>query len=246
MNQRRWKIGLSFSLIVLSAVLYSLHFAVFKDSHHIFLYLLGDIAFLPIDVLIVTLILDRLLSFQEKRSIIHKLNMVIGAFYSEVGRQLLSSLSGFNANIQPLRQQLLIRKEWQGREFAFVLKKLSHANYALESSLGDLQGLKEFLLGKREFLLRLLENPNLLEHESFTNLLWSVFHLTEELSQRQKVTGLGKPDYEHLSGDMQRAYKLLVLEWVRYMSHLHRDYPYLFSLALRTNPFDPQATVEVR
>jgi hypothetical protein len=29
------------------------------------------------------------------------------------------------------------------------------------------------------------------------------------------------------------------------MRHLRDDYPYLFSLARRTNPFDPAARVEV-
>jgi hypothetical protein len=29
------------------------------------------------------------------------------------------------------------------------------------------------------------------------------------------------------------------------MQHLKTDYPYLFSLAVRTNPFDPDAKVEV-
>jgi hypothetical protein len=29
------------------------------------------------------------------------------------------------------------------------------------------------------------------------------------------------------------------------MEHLKNDYPYLFSLAVRTNPFNPNATVEV-
>ena len=28
--------------------------------------------------------------------------------------------------------------------------------------------------------------------------------------------------------------------------HLKNDYPYLFSLAVRTNPFDPNASVEVK
>jgi len=31
-----------------------------------------------------------------------------------------------------------------------------------------------------------------------------------------------------------------------YMKHLKKEYPYLFSLAVRTNPFDPGASVEVR
>jgi hypothetical protein len=29
------------------------------------------------------------------------------------------------------------------------------------------------------------------------------------------------------------------------MAHLREDYPYLFSLAVRTNPFDPEARPEV-
>jgi len=29
------------------------------------------------------------------------------------------------------------------------------------------------------------------------------------------------------------------------MEHLKNEYPYLFSLAIRTNPFDPEASVEV-
>ena len=43
---------------------------------------------------------------------------------------------------------------------------------------------------KRDFLLRLLENPNLLEHDSFANLLLAVFHLTEELAQRRDLDRL--------------------------------------------------------
>jgi len=65
----------------------------FRDSHHIILYLIGDIAFLPIQVLLVTLIIDRLLSAREKQAMLKKMNMVIGAFFSEVGSQLLKSFS---------------------------------------------------------------------------------------------------------------------------------------------------------
>jgi len=91
-----------------------------------------------------------------------------------------------------------------------------------------------------------LGNPNLLEHDSFTNLLWAVFHLTEELSLRKSLNGLPETDYQHLSGDMKRAYHLLIVEWLDYMMHLKTNYPYLFSLAVRTNPFDTNASVEVK
>jgi len=79
----------------------------------------------------------------------------------------------------------------------------------------DLILLREFLLSKREFLLRLLENPNLFEHESFTDLLWAVFHLTEELDFREdKLAQIPDSDYKHLGGDLKRVYSLLIQQWL--------------------------------
>jgi hypothetical protein len=90
----------------------------------------------------------------------------------------------------------------------------------------------------------MLENPNLLEHESFTDLLWAVFHLTEELASRADLNHLDDRDYDHFTGDIERAYRLLIFEWLTYMIHLKGDYPFLFSFAARTNPFDPEAERE--
>ena len=101
-------------------------------------------------------------------------------------------------------------------------------------------------MSKKRFLLALLENPNLLEHETFTELLRAVFHLTEELEKRKDIKQLPKADYDHLKLDTERAYNILIYQWVEYMEHLMNNYPYLFSLAMRTNPFDPNATVEIQ
>jgi hypothetical protein len=94
-------------------------------------------------------------------------------------------------------------------------------------------------------MLGLLENPNLLEHDDFTELLWSVFHLIEELEYRTDLTKLPESDLDHLSVDIKRAYIHLLRQWLAYIQHLKNDYPYLFSLAARTNPLDPDARVEV-
>ena len=123
---------------------------------------------------------------------------------------------------------------------------LENHEHKIDCRAGDLQGLQDFLARQRSFLLRLLENPNLLEHDYFTELLWAVFHLAEELSHRARVKDLPDTDYEHLSGDIKRVYQLLVREWLSHMEHLKGDYPYLFSLAVRTNPFDPHASAEVK
>ena len=105
--------------------------------------------------------------------------------------------------------------------------------------------MKNFLVEKRNFMLGLMENPNLLEHDDFTDLLWAVFHLTEELVGRKRLEGLPESDIEHLAIDIRRVYFTLTRQWVLYMQHLKNDYPYLFSLAVRTNPMNPNAQVEV-
>ena len=52
-------------------------------------------------------------------------------------------------------------------------------------------------------------------------------------------------DLDHLKVDMSRSYILVVSEWASYMKHLKNDYPYLFSIAVRTNPFNPEAEIVI-
>ncbi len=245
MKRLNWQVLLGISLVVLSAFVYFIHYLVFRDVHHIFIYLVGDIAFVFIEVLLVTLIIHRLLGEREKRSMLEKMNMVIGTFFSEVGTYLLREFSRFDPQCDRLRKHLGTTKDFGQREFAAVSRKLKVYDCIIESSREDLQTLKTFLIGKREFLLRLLANPNLLEHDTFTNLLWAVFHLTDELAHRKDISAIPDNDYAHLAGDVKRAYVLLISEWLDYMRHLKTNYPYLFSLAMRTNPFDLAAQPEI-
>jgi len=241
-----WQFMLGLLLIVLSAAVYFIHYLIFRDMHHIFLYLVGDIAFVFIEVLLVTLVLHQLLHYREKKTMLNKLNMVIGAFFSEAGTELLKTFSSFDKEAFRITQKLVITNKWSEKDFSKILVNVRNHNYSIDSKNGNLEDVKTFLKEKRQFLLNLLENPNLLEHESFTNLLWAVFHLTEELVHRRKLTDLPDTDYQHLAGDIKRVYHLLIAEWLSYMKHLKDNYPYLFSLALRTNPFDANAVVEVK
>jgi len=92
----------------------------------------------------------------------------------------------------------------------------------------------------------LLQNPDLDEYSRFSDLLQALLHLWQELVHRKELQGLPETDCAHLSGDLGRAYRLLVSEWAVYMGHLRVHYPYLYSLALRTNPFDERASVIIR
>ena len=246
MKRFRWQILLGVALILLSAILYSIHYAIFKDAHHIYFYLLGDVAFVPVEVLLVTLIINGLLNQREKRTRLEKMNMVIGSFFSEVGTLLLTYFSDFDPELATIRKHLIVTNNWSDEEFVTVSKRLRNYDYKVDIRKIDMEGLKGFLLSKRDFLLRLLENPALLEHETFTELLRSVFHFSEELERREKVTGLPDSDYGHLAVDVKRAYTSLVQQWLEYMKYLKGNYPYLFSLAMRTNPFDQTASPFVK
>jgi len=245
MNERRWRATLAISLILASSVLYAVHFLLFQDVRHIFLYLIGDIAFLPVQVLLVTMVINALLENRAKRDLLHKLNMVIGAFFAETGTELLGRLAAFDAGVADVRDNLVAQPAWSDRRFADARAEIAKHDFEIDALRGDLVGLREYLGTQRGFLLRLLENQNLLEHQSFTDTLWAVFHLGDELEHRTDLASLPESDLLHLAGDIKRAYAALAGQWLGHLQHLKAQYPYLFSLAVRTNPFDSSARVEV-
>jgi len=241
-----WQIKFGFFLLAISVALFFLHYSLFHDARDIFFYLLHDIAFLPVDVLIVTLVIHRLLNQREKRAVLKKMNMVIGAFFSEVGNPMLRMFIPLDQNIEQIRPAFSIKPEWTPKEFQSAKKVVKRYESVISVPEGGLSGIRALLIQKRNFLLLLLENPLLLEHESFTDLLWAFFHLMEELENRPSVAQLPATDLKHIEGDIRRAYGAVLREWIAYMEHLKEAYPYLYSLAVRMDPFDPNATPIVR
>jgi hypothetical protein len=61
--------------------------------------------------------------------------------------------------------------------------------------------------------------------------------MEEELEARTSLANLSPADEAHLRVDVRRAYNALLAEWLLYAEHLKADYPYLFSLVVRTHPF---------
>lgn len=246
MKSLRWQVRWAIILIILSALVYILHYVIFRDVHHIFLYLIGDIAFVFIEVLMVTLVIHELLTMRDKKALIEKMNMVVGTFFIDMGRDLLDNLNDFDKNFDEVKNNFVDIGTWSKKDFTEKLEIAKKINYEIDINKGDLEKLKLFLFEKRELMLRLLENPNLLEHDSFTEVLWAVTHLSEELSLRKNLKKCTASDLNHLQGDLKRAYVILIYEWIEYMGHLKNKYPYLFSLAVRMNPFDPSASIEVK
>jgi hypothetical protein len=233
-------------LMVVSALLYAGYYAVVRDVNETFLVWLGNLAFIPFELVLVTLIIDQVLRTREKRAMRMKAKMIVGAFFSELGLDLIGRISKLDIHAVENREYFDIEHDWTERDFKRAMHRLDNANYEIDPRNADREELTTLFEEKRNFLLRLIENPSILEHGPFTDLLWAVFHLAEELTYRKEVTSLPEADYEHLFDDFQRAYTLLVSEWLIYLKHLKQNYPYLFSLALRLDPFDEKASAVVQ
>lgn len=185
---------------------------------------------------------EMMLNRREKQARMQKLNMVVGLFFSEVGTRLLAFFSNADPRLGTLRNKLVVSNDWSDQDFAEASKGLRIHDYSIDAQKVELEALRDFLDTRTDVLLRLLEHPSLLENEFFTELLRAVFHLKEELVHRHNVKQLPDTDKLHLAGDIQRAYALLVQQWLGYMKHLKHNYPYLFSLAMRINPLDRDAS----
>jgi len=207
----------------------------------IFLILAGGGVFLGV----VANTIEFFMSLREKRVRLEKLNIIIGIFFSEAGTDLMRIFAGYDPRIETIRGEMVVTPEWSDREFDRMHQRVKGYPFEVEGSRVDLEDLRAFLLGKGDLFLRLLENPNLLEHEEFTDLLRAILHLREELLHRKELGNVPETDREHLVGDIKRGYALIVHQWLDYMKHLKKHFPYLFSLSMRINPFKREASAVV-
>lgn len=245
MKKITWTTKLIILFTALSCVVYFGHYLIFNDYKYIFRIMIAQLGFLPISTLIVTFVLNKLLSSRQKRENLNKLNMVIGSFFSEVGNDLLEKLANFQVDLDKKELDFNISDKWTKKDFRKLRNSINNKNLKLRIENRSVKDLKEFLMDKREFMLMLFQNPNLLEHESFTDLLWESSHLIEELSNRRNIECLSKDDLEHIVVDISRVYETLIVEWINYVEHLQREYPYFFSLEVRMNPFNENARIEI-
>ena len=145
------------------------------------------------------------------------------------------------SGVIPEREQfsaaLDMKAGWDAKDFTAALKAVKDMKLHAEPDAERLSALRDSLSPKKSYLLQMFSNPNLLEHDTFTDMLWALYHLIDEMENREDFFALPASDLKHLDGDITRAYGLLALEWVEHMKYLKERYPYLWSIAVRKNPF---------
>lgn len=250
-NHKRWKIKFSIIMVIAIIIIYGSNILVLKDPEHVISYIWTHLGFIPVDILIVAFVLDEIISKKEKEAMMEKLDMIMSTFFSEVGNDLISQLSSVNKH-KADTSYLESIKSWDDKDYENKLKEIKNINIPFRADVTSedreeyLTNIRNLLINKREFIVGLLNNPNLLEKEEFSKLLTAILHLDEELEHRPDLSKVTDVDFNHLNGDMERIYNILIHEWIYYLRYLNKHYPYMIALIIRTNPFDANADAYVR
>ncbi len=246
-----WKAKFSIVMVLLIIIIYGSNYLVLGDAEHIISYIWTHLGFIPVDILIVAFLLDEIIERKEKEAMLEKLDMLMSTFFSEVGNELISQLSTAN-KYKTSTENLKSIKNWTEEDYDNKMAEIKNTSIDFQADIPPeereefLENLRTFLESKREFIINLMINPNLLEKEEFTGLITAILHLDEELEHRKELELVTDADFGHLNGDMQRVYDRLVHEWVYYLKYLYKHYPYMIALIVRTNPFDEDADVYVK
>lgn len=246
-----WKLKYAAILIVASILMYAFAFFGLNEPDKVFFYIVIDSAFLPIDVLIVVLVIESVIEKRKKKEVLDKLDMILGVFFSEIGNDLLQIMSKVNVDNGEIIRKLRNIDKWDDKDFkqAYAYLKANGVSFTPEIPESEINGfiinIRKILSSKRPFLIDLLENQNLIEKDGFADLILSIFHLDDELELRTDLDKVNTKDFQHLIGDIDRVYCRLTYEWIKYLQYLNKHYPYMSSLNIRRNPFNPEINVYI-
>jgi len=195
---------------------------------------------------VVETVAESVFAVKEEKAKREKRNMIRGLFFSDVGLDLLTRITPGDHDISNLHGKLDVNAAWDRKRFKAAKRLLASHAFALDASSVDLFAVRALLKEKSDLLLRLLENPSIGEHEIFSDTLRAIYHLRDELLCRpEDLSSLPASDLKHLAGDMTRVYSYISRQWLTYVLYLKESYPYLFYLAVRTNPFNQKASAIV-
>lgn len=247
MSSKKNTTQIALFLLLLSALLHGLHFMLFRDMHHLSIFLLSDLAFVPLEVLFVSLVIKSVIEGREKANLNEKLNMLIGLFFQELGLKLLRKCTMADPHIDDFSQRYHITPDWTDKEYNTLVKFMNKQELVIDYNKVDFDKVYCAIDQKKELLMSLIANPAILEHDTFSDLLMSVTHMHEELALRVKLNDEDptRHDQDHLRSDLERVYFYLIHEWIHYMKHLKVRYPFLFTTALINNPFEKHKRTEI-
>lgn len=215
-------------LICLSIILFLVHYLMFGQLENTIYYSFMSFCFIPINILAVTLVFEKLVERRVRLERASKLNMIVGLFFSDIGFVLLKLIVAGDEKIKILKLDF--------NDLKSSRDKFNCHDHKCDFEKINYNELEKLIVGSRDILTSLISNENILEHQTFADLLMSLMHLRDEIIfiEHKEVT---QDDWNHLNVDLIRVYKNLTFEWINYLEHLKSFYPYQYNGAIKFNPF---------
>jgi hypothetical protein len=132
-----WEMKVALGLGATSLLLYLVDFVFLRDWRSLWASALTNLAFLPISVIVITLIIDRLLSVRDRSVRLERLNMLISAFFSHLGTGLLTMLAARDGKCGYLLDHFGTAEAWEGRHLRETKQHLSGHSYELSVNADD-------------------------------------------------------------------------------------------------------------
>ncbi len=218
------------SLTVVSVIIYVLQIMIFHDSQTTAFYIFQDLAFLPLSIAIATVVVGEIYSRKEKADRLERTKMITSTFFTNVGARLMMQMLSAAQN-QQLVRQIMFADATSETDYQELCNRIHGEQIKLDMSADLYDGVRTVLEEQSTALLILGNNPVLLEHESFTDMLWGLYHLRDEFRLRGSYENLSQTDRDHLEEDFERVFKLMLINRESNVHFLAETFPNYYNAA---------------
>lgn len=224
-------------LLCASALLYAIHYLIFRDLHHLAIFGLHELAFVPLEVILVTLGLDQLVEKTHREEARSKVSIIETLYFNESGGTMLRYLTSFDPDAARLRELLQVTEDWHSSNFRQAIRQLKSYPFLLDLDRIDFFGLHYHLSQRHEYYRSMLENPALTQSEAFTEMIMKIYLLWEELDGRTNLYQLPEKDRNYLAELLHEIYRELTEYWLDnvYNHSIHNRFR--LHRAIESNPF---------
>lgn len=224
-------------LLCASALLYAIHYLIFRDLHHLAIFGLHELAFVPLEVILVTLGLDQLVEKTHREEARSKVSIIETLYFNESGGTMLRYLTSFDPDAARLRELLQVTEDWRSSDFRQAIRQLKSYPFLLDLDRIDFFGLHYHLSQRHEYYRSMLENPALTQSEAFTEMIMKIYLLWEELDGRTNLYQLPEKDRSYLAELLHEIYRELTEYWLDnvYNHSIHNRFR--LHRAVESNPF---------
>ena len=224
-------------LLCASALLYAIHYLIFRDLHHLAIFGLHELAFVPLEVILVTLGLDQLVEKTHREEARSKVSIIETLYFNESGGTMLRYLTSFDPDAARLRELLQVTEDWHSSDFRQAIRQLKSYPFLLDLDRIDFFGLHYHLSQRHEYYRSMLENPALTQSDAFTEMIMKIYLLWEELDGRTNLYQLPEKDRSYLAELLHEIYRELTEYWLDnvYNHSIHNRFR--LHRAIESNPF---------